>query len=129
MVADVGDEEYEEIDLISPGADYGWPDTEGPDGTTGTAPILWYRHGDNCGAVIGGQFSRGSALGPDYEGWYVFGDFACGRVWAVQEVDGAVVATRQIAEEEINYTNLTFGPDGALYLSGTAGVINRLTRA
>lgn len=131
VVADVGDVEYEELNLISPGADYGWPDSEGPDGETGEEPILWYTHGDedNCGAVIGGPFARSSALGEDYEGAYVYGDFGCGRIWAAELTDGEVTGSRLLARSTLTLTDMTFGPDGLLYASSTGGIIHRLRPA
>ena len=54
-INDVGETTWEEIDVAAPGADYGWPDCEGPF-LTGTStqcepsfpayaePIFWYPH-------------------------------------------------------------------------------------
>lgn len=89
--ADVGEGFYEEVSLITAGGNYGWPYREGahaywdpPPGFVGVDPIVEYAHGNatNQGnSVTGGVVYRGSAM-PQLYGWYVFGDFVRGHIWA-----------------------------------------------
>lgn len=85
---DVGDIRFEEVDRVEQGKDYGWPTVEGNtcrvpgcDAAAFAAPVYVYPHADGA-SVTGGYVYRGKAL-PDMVGTYVFGDFAVGRVWAL----------------------------------------------
>lgn len=86
---DVGQNAVEEIDVIEAGGNYGWNRMEGTscyppnsncDRTGLTLPVTDYRQ--TLGkSVIGGRVYRGSAL-PTLRGWYLFGDFVSGRIFA-----------------------------------------------
>ncbi len=94
FLADVGQNLFEEIDIVERGGNYGWvvregfhcfdpfspvsppptcPNT-GPLGEALLDPIAEYGHGDGL-AVVGGFVYRGSAS-PELSGKYVFGDFS-----------------------------------------------------
>lgn len=79
---DVGESKNEEVDIITKGANYGWPIKEGDSMHTKsdqinnalyTEPIAAYRHTDGI-CVIGGSFYYGKDI-PDLENKYVFADF------------------------------------------------------
>jgi len=96
IVADVGQNNVEEIDLLQRGGNYGWAVKEGTflfdrstgqvgsdspgspagliDPITGTIGTLQYDHGDGI-SITGGFVYRG-ALIPELYGKYVFGDLA-----------------------------------------------------
>jgi glucose/arabinose dehydrogenase len=96
IVADVGQNNIEEIDRVTLGGNYGWPVKEGtfpfnrtngtigantpgsPPGLTdpivGTQGTLQYDHGDGI-SITGGFVYRGAGI-PDLVGKYVFGDLA-----------------------------------------------------
>ena len=102
FVADVGQNLYEEVNLVEKGGNYGWnvrtathcfdaaaptdlpddcPDSTPEDVRGGEplrSPIIEYPHtyeGESVGvAVVGGYVYRGSEL-PDFSGTYVFGDW------------------------------------------------------
>lgn len=90
--ADVGQDELEEIDLIVKGGNYGWNILEGSscyletecDSTDLVAPFFEYGHGKNDKSVTGGYVYRGNEL-PDLKGYYVYGDFVSGRIWALDQ--------------------------------------------
>ncbi len=89
-LADVGQNNVEEIDVLAPGGNYGWPLKEGSfffdpasSGVTNIDPgvpaglidpIAEYDH-DEGTAVIGGFVYRGTDI-PALDGRYVFGDFS-----------------------------------------------------
>jgi glucose/arabinose dehydrogenase len=83
---DVGQDKWEEIDVIRKGGDYGWNAREGSHRYNGAAPpgaiepVLDYGR-DEGSCVTGGYVYRGSAI-PSLQGNYVFGDFASRRVWS-----------------------------------------------
>ena len=101
-VGDVGHYGMEEIDIIEPGANYGWSIMEGtlcfspPEGCdrTGlTLPVWGYGRSSGC-AVIGGHVYRGAAI-PSLRGWYVYADYCTGRIWAIH---AATVAAGEFVE-------------------------------
>jgi glucose/arabinose dehydrogenase len=108
-VADVGQNAYEEVDLVEKGSNYGWNVREGthcfgaddcPDRTPADVrgseplrgPVIEYPHsgGDVSGiSVIGGNVYRGSSV-PGLGGTYVFGDLqADGRLFVATPEAGA----------------------------------------
>lgn len=89
LIADVGQEAAEEIDVVpiaEGGHDFGWPvlegnecfDAEGCDDDGMTPAALILPHEGLC-AVIGGPVYRGSAI-PELYGQYVFGDYCTGWI-------------------------------------------------
>ena len=88
-LADVGQDSYEEIDVVTRGANYGWNIMEGMhcynasrcDMTGLTYPVAEYDHTEGC-SVTGGFVHRGAA--PDLSGVYFFGDYCTGRIWGLR---------------------------------------------
>lgn len=86
---DVGQNKWEEIDRIVAGGNYGWSIMEGFEcfRTTGcdqtglTLPRAAYGHDFGC-SVTGGYVYRGTAM-PELQGWYVYGDYCSGMIWAL----------------------------------------------
>jgi quinoprotein glucose dehydrogenase len=90
--ADVGQDLWEEIDLIEKGGNYGWSFREGarvfplrqdppPDDAKFIEPIHEYVHSDGI-SITGGFVYRGERL-PALRGWYIYGDWGNGRLWAL----------------------------------------------
>jgi glucose/arabinose dehydrogenase len=108
LIADIGQRQFEELDIGHAGANYGWSLREGftvvdhadqsvrgpvaaDDVESGlTAPVLAYGHHGGLAAITGGYVYRGQAL-PQLRGYYVFGDIVSGRIYATDAsrlVDG-----------------------------------------
>lgn len=132
-INDVGENEWEEINLGRAGADYGWPATEGP--TTDVrydAPLLAYRHSGgpplfNGYSVVGAAFYNPSTpmFGTPYVGDYFFADYVSGWVYRM-ESDGSNDAYA-FAQTGENPVNLIVGADGSLYVLLNSR-IDRITR-
>lgn len=96
ILGDVGWNTWEEVDLIRPGASYGWPCWEGNERTPGYrdlaacagvangAPLYAYPHGPMGTSVTGGIVYTGSAYPEQYRGAYFFGDYASQRVYTLR---------------------------------------------
>ncbi|WXG39983.1 MAG: PQQ-dependent sugar dehydrogenase [Candidatus Freyarchaeum deiterrae] len=130
---DVGQNSWEEIDIIQSGRNYGWNIMEGnhifilpPGFNTGTlTPPIWeYSHlvGD---AIMGGFVYRGSEL-PELNGSYIYGDFGSGRIWALN-YDG-VNPTNNTLLAHSNLPITAFGVDenNELYIVDYGGGIYQL---
>jgi glucose/arabinose dehydrogenase len=123
FMADVGQDHFEEIDIVTKGGNYGWNIMEGrhcfnpSSGCNMTGlilPIAEYDHSEG-NAVIGGFVYRGSAI-PSLQGQYVFGDLGTGKIWTLQETSPNTF-TRTLVTDT-NATISSFGQDvaGELYL-------------
>ena len=123
FINDVGAETYEEIDDGTPGANYGWPNSEGPNNTNGyTAPFYYYDH--TVGQAIDSAVfydpptSQFPAL---YQGKYFFSDYGAG--W-MKTID---LSTRQVttfATGIVAPVDSDVGPDGTLYYLARGATLN-----
>ncbi len=107
FLADVGQNRFEEIDIIERGGNYGWRIMEanscfspsvGCDQAGLTLPIHGYGRGDGT-SVTGGVVYRGLSF-PELNGLYIFGDFGSGTVWTLRE-DSPGVWLREVLFENI----------------------------
>jgi glucose/arabinose dehydrogenase len=135
FIADVGQNEFEEIDYAPAGVgglNFGWSDMEAStcyndDACDAAAneqelPILEYDHGTGGCSVTGGYVYRGSAV-PDLVGAYVYGDYCSGLVWVATGEGDAWEAGEPV---ESGLLISTFGVDEAneLYVADlTSGTI------
>jgi glucose/arabinose dehydrogenase len=93
---DVGQNAWEEIDIIQRGGNYGWnvregrhafaPARAGAFGTDYIEPIAEYGHGDGV-SVTGGFVYRGARF-PGLFGAYLYADYAFGTIWGLRCGDG-----------------------------------------
>lgn len=146
-VGDVGEVEYEEIDVVkSPGGHYGWPFIEGPERFGWTddqcatlspnpgnciSPVYSCHHdapatldgvtydGD-CKSITGGLIVDSCTFPESFRGQYFFGDNALPHLWTLAVNtgrDGFTGARQDFATIDGTLTELVEGPDGALYFS------------
>ena len=128
----------EEINLGARGANYGWPNSEGPCSAPCTSPLYDYEHNSRDASVTGGFVYRGTQFPTGMRGNYFFADYAqnwirrltfdaSGNVTGVfnfEPADGSLDGPTG----DVVY--LTEGPDGSLYyldlgysdVTGTFGV-------
>ena len=127
---DVGQDIWEEIDIITKGGNYGWNLREGmhPFGPQGSGPRpdliepIWEYHHDVGKSITGGTVYRGQAV-PQLEGAYLYADWVNGQVWALwYDADAKrVTANRRIVENGAPV--MAFGEDdaGELYYATQEG--------
>lgn len=143
FTGDVGQNLYEEIDILVSGGDYGWHDVEGfhdfnqkdvagkktmparAPASAYKAPIHEYDR--KLGAsVTGGVMYRGARV-PDITDSYIFADFASGRIFALRE-EGSKWESRQVAKD---FSISGFGHDpsnGDVLLASLAGQVKRIVK-
>ena len=130
---DVGQNSWEEIDIITKGANYGWNTMEGShcySPSTGcnqaglTLPVVEYDHSQGC-SVTGGHVYKGEQIA-SLQGYYIYGDYCSGNIWALAH-DGSVV-TDNILLVDSGLTITSFGEDqaGNLYILDRQGGIYTL---
>ena len=120
--ADVGQNLWEEINLITKGGNYGWNLRESKHefapNSTGTGPglidpIFEYHH-DIGKSITGGHVYRGKKV-PALSGHYLYADYVTGRIWALKydEAKKAVVANHPIPYQGAALPVISFGEDEA----------------
>lgn len=123
---DVGQDTWEEADIINLGGNYGWSIFEGDTCTglyptcsmTGLSfPFLVYQHLMGRCAILGGYVYRGT-LNTLPQGTYTFGDLCTGEIF---EWNGSSFSTIINSADSIH----SFGEDesGEIYMSDGAGTV------
>lgn len=133
FVNDVGQNHWEEVNEGVAGADYGWPDTEGPTSDPRFhAPLYAYGHAPaevrGC-AITGGAFYNPPTVTfpSQYLGRYFFADYCDGWIRALDPEDGTTTLFATGLEFPVD---LAVGPDGSLsYLDRGSGSVHRITYA
>jgi glucose/arabinose dehydrogenase len=116
-VGDVGQDEFEEINLVKMGGNYGWKIMEGDSCFNRISgcqyqnlqePIYFYKHGIEGYSITGGQIYRGNKI-PYLKGKYIYGDYVRGVIWALEFKGQKFVKNELIGQ---NIGNITaFGSD------------------
>ena len=118
---DVGQELWEEVDIIEKGGNYGWSVREGShpfgnrplrdDVSTPIDPVWEYDH-DIGKSITGGRVYRSSRL-PELAGKYIYADYVSGAIWALtyDEQRGKVTKNEQVIAGGIPV--LSFGQDAS----------------
>jgi hypothetical protein len=137
-IADVGQNQWEEVDLAfagrGAGANYGWNRLEGthqfsgspPDGAVG--PIFEYSHqGGGC-SISGGYVYRGSKI-PALAGAYVYTDYCDSALRALTERGGKLTGQRDLGVKANQVTAFGQGQDGELYVLSQGDGLQRIDPA
>ncbi len=132
--ADVGQNSWEEVDIIEKGGNYGWNIMEGRHcynaascDTTGLALPVWEYSHDVGQSVTGGQVYRGSNI-PDLVGKYIYADYVSGRIWALH-YDGESEPVNTLIKDTALFIS-AFGVDSKqnLYICAFDGRIYRFKK-
>ena len=127
---DVGQNRWEEVDLIERGKNYGWNTMEGfhcfqPSSGCDTAglamPVVDYNHSEG-NSITGGYVYRGPRLSR-LAGVYLYGDYVTRRVWGLRYEDGRTVENRLIATSPSPIASFGEDASGEVYVVGYDGRI------
>jgi glucose/arabinose dehydrogenase len=117
-VADVGQSSREEIDVVTPGGNYGWPMAEGTvGGCPGCIPPVFEYDHTVGEAIIGGVFVTGGNSPAFLRGKYIFGDYVSSwiRYLDFSANDTVVGALQDFASSAEGPVHFAIGPDGGIY--------------
>lgn len=131
-VADVGQNLWEEINVVEKGGNYGWNIREArhwfrPDGNDSKTDKLidpvWEYHHDLGKSITGGLVYRGKSI-PQLVGKYVYADYVSGSIWALEH-DGQQTVANYTLTGPAGDTQpvMSFGDDesGEIYFTTTFG--------
>jgi glucose/arabinose dehydrogenase len=133
-IADVGQNEVEEVDRVATGRaglNFGWSVMEGTDcfeadtcnADPYVAPVTEYRHDEGC-SITGGYVYRGSALS-GLDGHYFFSDFCTGFIRSYTDGTGEIDWT-PMTDAVAKVSGFGIGGDGELYVISLGGTVFRL---
>jgi glucose/arabinose dehydrogenase len=133
FVADVGQDSWEEIDILLKGGNFGWNVMEGKhcfppsvttcDMTNKILPIFEYPHSDGI-AVIGGYIYKGTAI-PSLANKYIFADLT-GKIWSLTEAPANTWTRANLLATNLTLTSFGRDAAGELYLVDYNGNILKL---
>jgi glucose/arabinose dehydrogenase len=129
-VADVGQQEREEIDLVEKGKNYGWNIMEGSLPYAGgdqeglELPIWEYGH-DQGNAVIGGYVYHGPTA-TMLTGSYIYGDYGSGKIWALTLNETGEATNILLSDTSLNILSFGLDEKNELYICASDGKIYRL---
>jgi Glucose / Sorbosone dehydrogenase/PKD domain len=133
VVADVGQNDWEELDIAHAGGDYGWPCYEGAGRTSGyeylpdcgavyaraqqPLPPVWsYSHEPGIGgSIIAGPPYQGDAYPAGYRGTWFVGDYVRNWIRRVTFSGDAVTSVTPFIDDA-RFVDLESDPDGNLVL-------------
>lgn len=135
--ADVGQNIWEEIDIIEKGGNYGWNLREGkhdfaPKADAPAVDLIepvWEYHHDLGKSITGGNVYRGPSVA-ELEGAYLYADFISGRIWALWYDSQSKQVTANRLIRETGPPVMSFGEDdaGETYFSTPEGGLWKFAR-
>ena len=135
-LADVGEDRWEEVNVVRKGGNYGWRVMEGfhcydlqdPCRKENfIPPVLEYDHqGGRC-SIIGGYVYRGRAI-PALVGVYLYGDYCSGEIFAARTAKGGRVGDEPWLLVKAKVRISSFGEDdtGEIYVLDHKGAVYQL---
>ncbi|TFF84223.1 MAG: glucose sorbosone dehydrogenase [Promethearchaeota archaeon] len=134
-VADVGQESWEEINIVESGKNYGWNAKEGyadfnpgVNVTSTEPPIYVYANAGPDISITGGYIYRGLEL-TGLSGKYIYADFGSGKIWALSYNSGNVIENELLIDTNFNIPSFGIDNDKNLYIcsfDGNIYILNEL---
>jgi glucose/arabinose dehydrogenase len=133
---DVGQNRVEEIDIIEKGKNYGWNIVEGNlcyspmqnCNQNGLEPPVWTYDHVQGGSITGGFVYRGLELA-ELIGYYVYGDFISGRIWALRYDGVSDPVNTELLDTGLNIASFGIDEKNEVLICAFDGKIYRLMKS
>jgi glucose/arabinose dehydrogenase len=124
-VGDVGQNKYEEIDIIKKGGNYGWNTMEGLHCYKSTRcemeglelPIWQYDRSQGDVSITGGFVYRGSSI-TELKGVYLYADFVSGRIWSLDISDPKKPINKELLKAGFPISSFGIDQNQEIYICG-----------
>ncbi|MDH4049825.1 MAG: PQQ-dependent sugar dehydrogenase [Gammaproteobacteria bacterium] len=136
-LGDVGEHEFEEVNLVELGGNYGWNVQEGPacfepptgcDMSNLLQPVIAYDHTVGQ-SITGGYVYRGSDI-PELFGRYFFVDFQSRAIMALTPDTGSGIGYEVLLASNLSLSSLAEDENGEIYgLRYLSGTIHKFIQA
>lgn len=130
-VGDVGQNTYEEIDIVEKGDNYGWNTMEGKhsfgsggDQTGMKLPIWEYGRSEGI-SITGGFVYRGTALA-GLKGKYIYADYGSRKLWSLDPKDMANPVNKELLTTDFSVSSFGVDQKNELFICGFDGKIYKL---
>lgn len=130
---DVGQNSYEEIDIIEKGGNYGWNIMEAShcfkpeadcDETGLKMPVWEYDRSQGDISITGGFVYRGPTI-EALEGLYVYADYVTGRIWTLANAQSESPVNEELVRASFPVSSFGVDQQNELYVCGFDGKIYR----
>jgi glucose/arabinose dehydrogenase len=135
---DVGQDTWEEIDIIRRGGNYGWnlreamhpfvpkdnPNKKGSPPRPDLIEPIWEYHHNIGKSITGGNVYRGKKV-PELAGAYLYGDYVTGQIWALTYDRDKKLVTANRSIQQKGQPLFSFGEDEegeAYFLTQSGGI-------
>jgi glucose/arabinose dehydrogenase/regulation of enolase protein 1 (concanavalin A-like superfamily) len=121
LTGDVGGDQWEELDIVTAGANYGWPLAEGVcDGCGFANPIYTYHHTDppaKAGSITGVMVYTGDTFGEEYKNKVFIADYTLGWIKELtfDSTYTSFISEKMFDDQAGTTVKLAQGPDGNIY--------------
>lgn len=113
IVGDVGEDTWEELNIVEGGKNYGWPTAEGVCNCGFQDPFHAYLHTGPSSAVTAGPIYRNTMFPENYQGDLFFGDYGQGFI---RTYDFESNTESDFDTEAGPVVDIKIGQDGSLYV-------------
>ncbi len=118
LAGDVGNNAVEELDLITKGGNYGWPNAEGTCAScTSINPIYTYDHSTGNAAITSVLLYTGDAFGPSFQNTVFIADYIRGwiKVLSFNSTYSTLLGVTSFDNTAGSTVKLAQGIDGTIY--------------
>jgi glucose/arabinose dehydrogenase len=131
---DVGQNAYEEINIVEKGGNYGWNIMEGNHCFEPTQncnrqglklPVWEYPRSEGV-SITGGFVYRGPSL-PELKGKYIYADYGSGKIWSLDASNPNNPVNTTLVDSKLSISSFGVDPQYELFVCAFDGKIYRLT--
>jgi glucose/arabinose dehydrogenase len=132
-VGDVGQDRYEEVDIVRRGENYGWNVYEGFEPFSNryrradqdyVQPVFAY--GRKFGVSVTGGYVYRADPRSSFYGVYIFGDYESRRLFGLTQHDRRLVTVYQLASSPERIVSFGRDHNGELYVVGYEGLLYKI---